>query len=409
MKKFLVLIVFTFFSCVIELPTAPELNNIFNDIENQTIDLGKNAKSYMNGIYKVIQGSKTLGDEVVGKWVGKRWCLYSRLDVVYSENGGGKSGDFISLAGFLRIVRSGAAHRDSLSIHPEEGGKELAADTIPKNIIIRGKTSEDEQIVLQRLRNLNETRKIDIIAHRGGGRNSERLGYSENSIEMMIYSQILGATGIEIDVKRTRDGQLIIFHDDTFSPRTVKGSYLLGRVDNFDLNQIKAFGQLINGEKIPTLSEALKAIIEKTTLSTVWLDMKDPNAFKEAISIVKEEMGYANSKNRILSILLGISNEDLLQAYHSSKSPDDSSKILIEFNVDSALSTNNINCRVWAPRWTNGIPGADINRCHTRGIKVFVWTLDVRDFIADFLYNSSVDGILTNYPSLVSAMHYSEE
>ncbi|MCK7516839.1 MAG: hypothetical protein MZV64_03520 [Ignavibacteriales bacterium] len=104
---------------------------------------------------------------------------------------------------------------------------------------------------------------------------------------MIIHSPIMGATGIEIDVKRTRDGQLIVFHDDTFSPRTVKGAYLLGSVEDYDLNQIKAFGQLINGETIPTLSEALRAVIDRTKLSLVWLDLKDASNVDETIRIQK--------------------------------------------------------------------------------------------------------------------------
>ena len=63
----------------------------------------------------------------------------------------------------------------------------------------------------------------------------------------------------------------------------------------------------------------------------------------------------------------------------------------------------------WAPRWTNGIPSGDIARVQYAGVKVFVWTLDVRDFIEDFLYDSEVDGILSNYPSLVAGMYYSRE
>ena len=40
------------------------------------------------------------------------------------------------------------------------------------------------------------------------------------------------------------------------------------------------------------------------------------------------------------------------------------------------------------------------------GEKIFVWTLDVRDFIFDFLKSDNVDGILSNYPSLVAGIKY---
>ncbi len=151
------------------------------------------------------------------RWVGKRWCLYSQHDIVFSEQAGGASGDSILLIGYTRIVRHGTAIYINLSILPDEGGIELTADTIPTNITLRGKTLDGKKIVLKRIRSIYNTgRSFHILAHRGGGRNAERLGYSENSIEMMIHSPIFGATGIEIDIKRTRDGQLIVFHDDAF-------------------------------------------------------------------------------------------------------------------------------------------------------------------------------------------------
>ena len=48
--------------------------------------------------------------------------------------------------------------------------------------------------------------------------------------------------------------ELILFHDDSFSPRTVQGAYLLGKVENYDLEQITSLGKLIYGERIPTLT-----------------------------------------------------------------------------------------------------------------------------------------------------------
>jgi len=38
---------------------------------------------------------------------------------------------------------------------------------------------------------------------------------------------------------------------------------------------------------------------------------------------------------------------------------------------------------------------------------VFTWTLDVKEYIQDYLYDNEVDGILSNYPSLVIGMEYS--
>jgi len=222
---------------------------------------------------------------------------------------------------------------------------------------------------------------------------------------MIRYATILGANGVEIDVKRTRDKHLIVFHDDTFSPRTVQGTYLLGKVENFDLDQIKIFGQLIYGEAIPTLEEALNAIIDETKLSLIWIDLKDPEIIDDVIVAQQNAINRAIASNRNVKILVGIPTDEVLNAYLSSAYIN-TTPVLVELDANTARSSQ--TCEAWAPRWTNGIPSQDvIDDMHSRGILVFTWTLDVHDYINDFL-DSNIDGILSNYPSLVAAMYYSK-
>lgn len=390
-------------SCFNQLPNEPE----FKKVIPYDFHLSNSAKLTMNGIYTVLDGRETFGDEVVGKWSNNRWCLYSKHDVVYSTSAGGIEGDTVKFNGYFRIVRSGSGFQLNMRILPNEGAFELIENNNPDKIILRGSTDDGTTITLQRARNLFKRESdFHILAHRGGGRNSERLGISENSIEMIKYADILGASGIEIDIKRTRDGQLIVFHDDTFSPRTVRGSYLLGNVENFDLKQIKLFGQLIYGEAIPTLQEALNAVIDSTELSLVWLDIKDPDIIDIVIPVQLEAINYAVSKGRELEILLGIPDADLLNKYRSSiysnKVPE-----LVELDYATAL---NLPSSAWAPRWTNGIPSETITDVmHNNDILVFTWTLDVQDYISDFINKSGIDGILSNYPSLVAGIYYSKK
>jgi glycerophosphoryl diester phosphodiesterase len=221
---------------------------------------------------------------------------------------------------------------------------------------------------------------------------------------MIRYAEILGANGVEIDVKRTRDGHLILFHDNTFSPRTVEGTYLLGNVENFNLEQIKIFGQLIYGESIPTLEEALKVIIDETKLSLIWIDLKDPELVDKVILTQQNAINYASSIGRNIKILMGIPTDEIFNAYNSSEYKN-LTPTLVELDAEKAKSLQ--TCKAWAPRWTNGIPSQSmLDEMHSRNILVFTWTLDVRDYINDFL-EANIDGILSNYPSLVTGMYYS--
>lgn len=387
--------------CSWELPSSPDLTIDFNEIDPNTIDLYLIEKIVMDGKYLVREGNHLLGDSLAGKWIGNRWCMYSNIDVIYSESAGGIVGEDIKLTEYFRLVRSGSGFKVNFIIKSEDGAKEIISGLTPKKIILKGTTKSGLKIILEKVDEIN-SKELLVIAHRGGGRNSERLGFSENSIELMLHSQILGASGIEIDVRRTRDGQIIVFHDETFSPRTVKGVYLLGKVSNFDLSHIEKFGRLIHGKKIPTLREALKVVIEKTNLSLVWLDIKEPECIDSVILIQKEANEYAKSKNRDILILLGIPSKELLSAYLSSKFAH-TTPILFELDFETAM--NLPTCLVWAPRWTRNVSNEEILIAHSKGKLVFTWTLDQKEIIDDFLYQKKFDGILTNYPSLVYGIH----
>jgi glycerophosphoryl diester phosphodiesterase len=389
-------------SCDPRLPVGPDLFVDFGAIEALTAPLNDTSKALMNGVYEVVQGSSDLGNPVVGKWIGSRWCLFSQHDVVFSVSAGGSSGDSIRLSGYVRIVRSGSGSRVRLEISSNDGATQVIGGVIPRSLRILGATEGGTTIELRRIRNINASR-FDVLAHRGGGRNSDRLGISENSIPMIRYAATLGATGVEVDVRRTRDNKLILFHDNTFSPRTVQGAYLLGRVEDYDLEQITSLGKLIYGEQIPTLSQALTAVIDDTPLSLVWLDIKDPGEVSQVVQIQREMLAYAVTRRRgDLSILLGIPTQEVLDAYIPFK---DSSDALLELAAETALSLP--RCRVWAPTWTRNITRGDVAMLHAQNKKVFTWTVDLRESMVDYL--NRVDGILSNYPTLVTAVHDSKD
>lgn len=403
MKRFTFLFLVILTSCLMHLPTEPEL--YVND--KYSVQLSDSAKSAMNGVYTIDYGKDLFGDEVVGIWKDRKWCMYAKHDVHFSECAGGPIGDLIEINGYIRIVRSGSGQNLNLTISPEEGATDLIQGIILEKITIRGKASDGTDIVLRKVRSINNNSPAEfyVIAHRGGGRNSERLSRSENSLEMIRYAEILGANGVEIDVKRTRDGHLILFHDETFSPRTVQGAYLLGKVENFDLEQIKIFGQLKYGESIPTLDEALSTIIDETKLSLIWIDLKDPEIVDAVILAQHNAINYALSIGRDIKILMGIPTDEIFNAYNLSENKN-TTPTLVELDANKAKSLQ--TCEAWAPRWTNGIPSQGLlDEMHSQNILVFTWTLDVRDYINDFL-DAKVDGILSNYPSLVAGMYYSK-
>jgi glycerophosphoryl diester phosphodiesterase len=99
-----------------------------------------------------------------------------------------------------------------------------------------------------------------IIGHRGA------CGYApENTIESIQTAADMGVTWVELDVKLTRDGVLIIMHDETLD-RTTNGSGNVADTDWEDIKQLEAgswFADSFAGIKIPTLEEVVDVLLER--------------------------------------------------------------------------------------------------------------------------------------------------
>jgi glycerophosphoryl diester phosphodiesterase len=356
----------------------------------------------MHGVFTVVEGQEIFGPTAVGTWSGERWCLRSPHDAVIAIMSGGWIGDSLRLEGYVRVVRSGRAWTIALRIDSEQDNAAVRSGDVTAAVRLVGHAGDGHRIVMQRTRPISTMNtETQVIAHRAGGRNSDRLGCSENSIPMAILAERLGATGVEIDVKVTRDGHVIVFHDETFSPRTVDGNVLLGRVNAFDLYHIQHYGTLINGERIPTLKEMLQAIIERTELRFVWIDVKDAAAINGTILAQRAALDHARSRRRDVQILIGVATAEIHAAL---KRHPDAATVPYLYELDAETALQDPMCRIWAPRWTNGIPTGYTERFRALDKQVFTWTLDVREYIDDFIASGAVDGVLTNYPMLVSGM-----
>jgi glycerophosphoryl diester phosphodiesterase len=92
----------------------------------------------------------------------------------------------------------------------------------------------------------------EIIAHRGAHRG--RSGQlPENTMAAFRNAVELGADRLELDIQMTRDGELVVIHDETVD-RTTNGT---GRVADLTLAEIQTLdaGQ---GERVPTFKELLR-------------------------------------------------------------------------------------------------------------------------------------------------------
>ena len=95
-----------------------------------------------------------------------------------------------------------------------------------------------------------------IFAHRGAS------GYApENTLEAFALAMDIGADGIELDVQMTKDGEVVVIHDETIN-RVSDGK---GRVKDYTLVQLREFSfdnhmECYGHVSIPTLKEVLELV-----------------------------------------------------------------------------------------------------------------------------------------------------
>jgi glycerophosphoryl diester phosphodiesterase len=98
-----------------------------------------------------------------------------------------------------------------------------------------------------------------VIGHRGA-----KAYAPENTLESIETAASLGVQWVELDVKLTRDGVPIIFHDDELD-RTTNGTGLVAQTNYEDLRDLDAgswFGESFSRVRIPTLEEAVDVLLK---------------------------------------------------------------------------------------------------------------------------------------------------
>ena len=100
-----------------------------------------------------------------------------------------------------------------------------------------------------------DNKEITVVAHRADWRYAP-----ENSLAAIESSIRLGADVVELDVQKTKDGQLILMHDKTLDRTTTgKGKVAEWTLDSIRTLYLKNGAALKTKHRVPTLEEALLA------------------------------------------------------------------------------------------------------------------------------------------------------
>jgi glycerophosphoryl diester phosphodiesterase len=114
---------------------------------------------------------------------------------------------------------------------------------------------------------------VVVTSHRGAGSLEP-----ENTLRAIRRAIALGVDQIEIDVQLTKDGHLILMHDPAVD-RTTNGSGKIAELTCAEIRQLDAG----NGERVPTLDEALALVNGKVILQ---IELKGQGTAQPTVSAV---------------------------------------------------------------------------------------------------------------------------
>jgi glycerophosphoryl diester phosphodiesterase len=104
-----------------------------------------------------------------------------------------------------------------------------------------------------------------VIAHRG---DSERR--PENTLAAFESALSAGASFVELDVQLSRDGQVVVIHDDrvdrTTSGRGSVAEMTLAEIRGLSAGYPSRFGSAYQAERVPTFAEALDLLRDRARL-----------------------------------------------------------------------------------------------------------------------------------------------
>lgn len=230
-----------------------------------------------------------------------------------------------------------------------------------------------------------------VTAHRGFSGDAP-----ENTLAAFKKAMEVGSDMMELDVRFSKDGQIVVMHDDTLD-RTTNGR---GKVSDYTLKELKQFdagswfAPQFSGEHIPTLVEVLELAKGKIRVN---IEIKDESLGRYKITDLAD---------RALQEVKKAGMED--QVIYVSFYPVALERIQ---ERDSRLWVGLLYHRPWNSlhEVTGGrsfpvlglrnsyLTKGKIDKIHQQGMKVNVYTVNSEEEMEQFI-RWGVDGIITNHP-----------
>jgi glycerophosphoryl diester phosphodiesterase len=260
-----------------------------------------------------------------------------------------------------------------------------------------------------------------IAAHRGA-----RSIAPENTLAAARAALAAGAHMWEIDVRMSRDAELVLIHDPDLKRTSDAQGKFPGRspwlVDDFDLSELKSldfgswfgkadpFGQIAAGEISPselakyrgetavTLEEAIIFTIRNDWLLNI--EIKDLPGRPGHETIVEKAVGLVHSLGATEKVLISSFNHCYLKLIRRLSKSIRTGVLVNSFQSDPVGLMHELDAFAFNPGFRAFWP-PQIRRLKQKGFRVFVWVLN-NPWAAGACFALGADGIFTDFPQRFS-------
>lgn len=226
-------------------------------------------------------------------------------------------------------------------------------------------------------------------AHRGAS-----AYYPENTILSFQKAMEMGCTGIETDVQLTKDGVLVLIHDEMVN-RTTNGKGFVKDYTYSELTRLDAgcwMGQEFAGLKIPTAEQLIYLTSEKD----IMINFEIKNGIVLYEDIEQKLIDLVSTHKIKHKVILSSFNHYSIAKCNKISKGIDTGVLYMEglykpYNYAKTVGANAIHPYFYA---VNEQIVKDAKKHKT---KINVFTVDDEEYMRAFL-DMRVDGIITNYP-----------
>lgn len=220
---------------------------------------------------------------------------------------------------------------------------------------------------------------VNIMGHRGAPAYEP-----ENTLRSIRRALKMGVAAVEVDVQLTRDGRLVVIHDDTVD-RTTNGH---GEVKDLTFAELRALNAG-KGEPIPSLEEMVDLVKGRAHLV---VELKQPEAAAPLLRFFQEHLLFDAA--HIISFW-----HPVLKTLKEQEPRLRTGVLMVGCPADPVGLARAARADALILQYAY-VTQELVTAAHQDGLLVFVWNIDTIDTLKPYL-TMNLDGIGSNRPDVL--------